>query len=212
MIFDPGKFSYLGVVQHLLASQYGDVKRKIPVFSGVRIAVVDGYKVGLNRVLWDSGALHSSYVSQQWLDRHREALESKIRDEETVVRLGDSVTRVNLKEKVTLEVEAVSPVSSSEKKTATIDFCVMSMPGMDGIIGIPDILDHFLDIFIDILESGKYRQGNLEDSLHLSELEGLERRYCDLELPWKEQLDEVPQGRAGNGRTLFFCRTPILSI
>ena len=64
---------------------------------------------------------------------------------------------------------------------------------MDGIIGLPDILDHFLDIFIDILESGKYRQGNLEDSLHLSELEDLERRYCDLELPWKEQLDEVPQ-------------------
>ena len=58
--------------------------------------------------------------------------------------------------------EAVSPVSSSGKKTAMIDFCVMSMPGMDGIIGLPDILDHFLDIFIDILESGRYRRGMLK--------------------------------------------------
>ena len=49
--------------------------------------------MGLNRVLWDSGALHSSYVSQQWLDRHREALGDKIREEETVVRLGDSKTQ-----------------------------------------------------------------------------------------------------------------------
>ena len=47
---------------------------------------------------------------------------------------------------------------------------------MDGIIGLPDILDHYLDIFIDILESGRYSRGDAEDSLHLTELEDLERK------------------------------------
>jgi len=191
MAFDPEKFSYLEVVQHLLASQCGDGKRKIQFFYGVRVAVVDGYKVVLNRVLWDSGALHSSYVSQQRLDRHRKELVNKIRSEVAVVRLGDSVTRINLKEKVTLEVETVSPVSSSEKTIATIDFYVMSMPGMDGIVGLPDILDHILDNFIDILESGRCRRVNVEDSFHLTKLEGLEKRYGDLEVPWKVQMEEL---------------------
>jgi len=183
----------VGVVQQLLASHFEDIKQKVPVFTAVGITVVDGYKVGLNKVLWDSGALHSSYISQQWVDRHREALTDRVRNEETVVRLGDSKTKIILKEKVTLEVEAVSPVSSSVRKRARIDFCVMSMSGMDGIIGLPDILDHFLDIFIEILESGRYNRGDAADSLHLTELEDMEKRYTDLESPWKQELDEIPQ-------------------
>jgi len=180
-------------VEHLLASQFHDVRQKIPVFLGVKVVMVDDYKVGLNEVLWDSGALHASYISQQWLDRHREALGDKIREEETVVRLGDNKTRINLKEKVTLEIEASSPINACTRHTAKLDFCVMNMPGMDAIIGLPDILDHFLDIFIDILESGRYRRGSTEDKLNLTELEDLERRYADLESPWKQPLDEIPQ-------------------
>ena len=76
-------------------------------------------------MLWDSGALHSSYISLQWVDRYREALGDRVRNGGTLVRLGDSKTQVRLKEKVTLEVEAVSPVSSSSRKVAGIDFCVM---------------------------------------------------------------------------------------
>jgi hypothetical protein len=55
-------------------------------------------------------------------------LGERVRKEETVVRLGDSKTHVKLKEKVVLEVEASSPVSSSSRQTAKIDFCVMNMP------------------------------------------------------------------------------------
>jgi len=132
----------------LLAFKFEDVKQKIPVFSGVKVVVVDGYKVVLNKDLWGSGALHASYISQQWLDKHREKLSAKIRAEETIVWLGDSKTKVNLKEKVILEVEEISPISSTGRETGSIDFCVLSMTDMDGIIGRPDILDHFLDIFM----------------------------------------------------------------
>jgi len=92
-----------------------------------------------------------------------------------------------------LEVEARSPVNSSSRKVAKIDFCVMEMKGMDGIIGLPGILDYYLDIFINILESGRYSRGIAEDSLHLTKLEDLERRYGDLEMPWMEDLDELPE-------------------
>jgi len=82
----------------------------------------------------------------------------------------------------------------SSRKRAPLDFYVMDIPGMDGIIGLPDILDHFLDIFIDILESGRYQRGNSEYCFRLKELEDLERRYTNLESPWKQRLDEIPQG------------------
>jgi len=55
----------LGVVKHLLASQYEDVKNKIPVYSEVKAIMVEDHKVEMSTVLWDSGALHSSYISQQ---------------------------------------------------------------------------------------------------------------------------------------------------
>jgi len=127
------------------------------------VAIVEACKVGLSRVLWDSSALHTSYVSQQWLDRHREALGDRIREKDTVVRLGDSKTKnVNLKKKVTLQVEALSPISSSGNKTAEIDFCVMNMPGMDEINGLPDILDHFLDIVFDIWRVAGTGEGKLK--------------------------------------------------
>jgi hypothetical protein len=67
------------------------------------------------------------------------------------------------------------------------------MTDMDGIIGLPDILDYYLDIFIDILESGKYARGNQTNFLQLTELEELEKRYRDLEAPWMQKLDEIPQ-------------------
>ena len=127
-------------MKHLLASQYEDVKNKVPVYSEVKAIMVEDYKVEMSTVLWDSGALHSSYISQHWVDRHREALQNRIRKEETMVRLGDSMTRVHLKEKLSLEIEATSPVNTLCRRRAVIDFCIMVMKGMDGIIGLPDII------------------------------------------------------------------------
>ena len=109
------------------------------------------------------------------MDRHREALIDRVRNEETVVKLEDSKTKLILKEKVTLEVEEVIPVSSGARKKARIVFCVMSMSGIDEIIWQPNILDHFLDIFIDVLESSKYNKEDVVDSVpHLTELKALE--------------------------------------
>ena len=39
--------------------------------------------------------------------------------------------------------------------TATVDFCVWDMPGMDMILGLPDILDHFLAVLVKVLETAK---------------------------------------------------------
>jgi len=73
----------------LLASQFEEVKQKIPVFLGVRILVVEDYKVNLDKVLWDLGALHFSYISQQWVDRYRKVLDESVCKGKTVVRLGE---------------------------------------------------------------------------------------------------------------------------
>ena len=41
--------------------------------------------------------------------------------------------------------------------TATVDFCECYMPGTQMIRGLPDILDHFLVVFMILLETA--RQG-----------------------------------------------------
>jgi len=81
-------------MQHLLALQFIDVRKKVPVYVGLNVCVADDYRVQLERVLWDSGALHSSYISQQWLDRHREVVGDKVRNSEMLVRLGDNKTQI----------------------------------------------------------------------------------------------------------------------
>jgi len=48
-------------MQHLMASQFDSVKRKILIYAGVRVAVVEGYKAGSNRVF---AMLHSN----GWMD------------------------------------------------------------------------------------------------------------------------------------------------
>ena len=44
--------------------------------------------------------------------------------------------------------------------TATGDFCECYMPGMEMIHGLPDILDHFLAVFVIMLKTARRERQN----------------------------------------------------
>ena len=105
-------------------------------------------------ILLDSGALGSSYVSKAWVDNHRWAVRSS-REVNDTVTLGDGATSLAINEEVQLLVELKGP--SGARKSEVVQFRVMDT-GFDFIVGLPDIEDKFLEIFIDLLRMGAARR------------------------------------------------------
>ena len=191
MIWDPGSDCREDdelFVSSLLKLKYPELQANVAsVCTGTIIVNTTG-RLKLPNVLFDTGALHGSYISKDLVDKYRKNMKSRIRNVSGEVVLGDSSTKVKVNERINLPVEFVDWKGKSY--AAMIDFCVWSMPGLDAIIGLPDILDHFLGFLVDMLETSR------DD--HKSDLVkavfSLEERYHDLVKPWTvEQDPESPE-------------------
>ena len=100
--------------------------------------------------LLDSGALGSSYASQIWVQEHPEAILER-RKIDFEVKFGDSRTSQKLKEEVKVRMAVVD--SNGKKHLADI-WCKVLDTGLKLIVGLPDLLDHYLEAFIEILRAG----------------------------------------------------------
>ena len=58
------------------------------------VSLVDGVELFLPRVLFDTGALCSSYVSSQWINQHIGVLQKYLLPVSSRVALADNVTIV----------------------------------------------------------------------------------------------------------------------
>jgi hypothetical protein len=139
----------------------------------------------LDRVLFDSGALSSSYIDQGLVDKFRDLWEDSIYEVDGEVKLADQTTTLKIKERALLELSFMNP--NLMKTRAKVELTVMPMPGMDVIIGLPDILDSFLELFIDLLISAR------PDSLKLTH-QHTSVHSTELIEPWSEPiLDIAPE-------------------
>ena len=100
--------------------------------------------------LLDSGALGSSYVSQQWVNENPEAVQDR-RKINFEVKFGDSRTKQSLKEEVRVRMALVD--TRGNRHEAYI-WCKVLDTGLKLIVGLPDLLDYFLEGFIEILRAG----------------------------------------------------------
>ena len=105
-------------------------------------------------ILLDSGALGSSYVSKSWVDANRNAVRDSHAIADTVT-LGDGDAQQNINEEVDLLVDLKGPDGVTHSKV--VRFKVMET-SFTHIIGLPDIEDHFLDLFISLLRMGAARR------------------------------------------------------
>ena len=111
--------------------------------------------LGLPRRASDHGLLRgSSYVSRKWVDGHRWAVRSS-REVNDTVTLGDGATSIAVNEEVQLLMELKGP--SGIRKSEAVNFRVMDA-GFDFIVGLPDLEEKPLEVFIDLLRMGAARR------------------------------------------------------
>lgn len=178
------------MVSGLFKIRFPELGGRIPVVRAGRI-LFDGVQVCVTKILLDSGAIHSSYISKSLVDMHRDVWDRVIRKVDGKVTLGDNTTTITVDERVTLELELINLQGKSF--ICAVDFCVWTMPGMDVILGLPDILEGYLDLFVDILEAARKYERDHKSPDRPSRVQlasGLEDRY-DVGSPWTKVQDEV---------------------
>ena len=100
MIFDPGitrrSCDELSVVREIFNVRLKGQPASPVVISGC--VVVKGKVFKLDRVLFDSGALSSSYINQGLVDKFRDMWSSNIYEVDGEVKLADQTTTLRIKE------------------------------------------------------------------------------------------------------------------
>jgi hypothetical protein len=76
----------------------------------------------LYKVLMDTGALHSSYISRDLVDKHRDAWRGKVMHVDGKDCLGDNKTEVSVTKNVKINVLLQAP--DQRRVTAIVNFCV----------------------------------------------------------------------------------------
>ena len=90
------------MVSGLFKICFPELGGKIPIARAGRI-LFDGVHVCVTKILLDSGAIHSSYISKSLVDMHRDVWDRVIRKVDGKVTLGDNTTTITVDERVTLE-------------------------------------------------------------------------------------------------------------
>ena len=146
--------------------------------------------VPVNRVLFDSGALHGSYIAKEWVDQRRDMLRPYPRRVIGMARMGDNQTLVPIFEMLHAEMVFTCTLKGDTTR-GMVELAVMPMnDGMDAIIGLPDLLNRFLDLFVTMLENGvlppSVRPELVEESTNYLSLNELKEKYPDV-------VDNKPQ-------------------
>ena len=111
----------------------------------------NGKTIYVQAPLLDTGAPHGNYIGRAIADKlygiEREPCAHR-------VRLGDGKTLVDCTETITLDVSLYIPDGSLQFPISTV-FYIMPALGDRMIIGLPEILGNFYDIFTTILQDAR---------------------------------------------------------
>ena len=152
-VFDPGISAESDDETELLLDAVGDIVRgqvDRPLSFREGEFQVEGVPVKLFKVLFDTGALHKSYISANLVEKHRDSWKSCIFPHRAVACLADQATRIETKEVVRGMLSFVSDDGKIEYQ-GEVEAIVWNMPGMDFILGLPDITRHFVELLTSML-------------------------------------------------------------
>ena len=150
----------------LVLDAVGDLVRS---HSGRPLSVREGHfdaggtSVLLFKVLFDTGALHKSYVSADLVEKNREKWKDHIFPHRAIACLADQRTRVETKEVVRGVLSFMSDDGKTEY-TGEVEAIVWDMPGMYFIVGLPDIARNYVELLTSMLQSSE-SEGELHNVL-----------------------------------------------
>jgi len=102
-------------------------------------------------VLFDTGALHASYISKVFVDEHRQELAPHIYPCNSVSRLADGKTIVQISEMCILDLSVTD--SLGKLHSESVQLSVLPDCCSDVIIGLPQIISQFGDLFRDMIDT-----------------------------------------------------------
>ena len=138
MIFDPG-IGTDDLLEDVLAA-IGKRGEKVKSITDGTL-VVDSNVVRVSMILFDSGALHRSYINKGLVDSNRDIWGNKITEAKSAVRLADQKTIKESSEE--LEASLTVILDDGIRQTADLNLVVWDMP--------PDITKFFKEKFIEML-------------------------------------------------------------
>jgi hypothetical protein len=157
-----------------------------------KIVLVNGSEIFLKKVLFDSGALHASYISESLVNKHRQVLKPYLKKARGLVKLGNNKTTVPVSEIAVLPLEFKDNYGCSH--CADVELCVFES-NSDIIIGLPDIASKFGDLFIGMVKNAvdiatdNTSNSNI-NSLTMSEANNIEDS-SNLQSPWTGPPDDI---------------------
>ena len=107
---------------------------------------VDGFKIHTNNVLLDTGALHGSYVSKRFVDKHRHELHNDISTATGSVKFGNKDNLHKISEVLIVPIAITCRHSKRTYQLRTV-FSVVDLTN-DFIIGLPDLADSLAPLFV----------------------------------------------------------------
>jgi hypothetical protein len=111
---------------------------------------LDTGSLGVTRVLFDTGAITASYISEGYVAQHRAQLEPYLQATRGTVRLAADNHTVTVSEVAVLEVTFCDAQGAAH--SARIRFYVLPGSNNDLVIGWPAIIAHFGKLFMDMLQ------------------------------------------------------------
>ena len=105
-------------------------------------------------ILFDSGALHHSFINSKFVERYRHVWSHAIRPHNTIVKLADQKTLVKTSEVILGELSFVS--GGGREFTGQIEPIVWKMQDMDLILGLPDIIKNYITLFFLMLKQKQH--------------------------------------------------------
>jgi hypothetical protein len=132
---------------------------------GLIDTLVEGITVP--KVLFDTGALHASYIDKAFVDMHREKLQYALSNCRAIARLADGTTTVVVDEVCKTTITVID--SKGKKHTATIPLLVLPSSSTDVIVGLPHILAAFGDLFRDMIDVAITEAEGIETNMGILE-------------------------------------------
>ena len=160
----------------------GLVQQNVPKSIGQGTLIVNNKQINLVNVLFDTGALHRSYINSELLDFNRDDWSVNIKPSHSKIRLGDQRTIVESKEEVHGIINFMK--SDGEIISSPIILVSHSMPGMDVIVGLPDITKSFVPLVMEMIQP----TDNI--NLILSELHSIDELPIDC-IEWSKESSEI---------------------
>ena len=143
-----------------------------------------------DKVLFDTGALHTNYISKEFVDRHLSSLRKHMFRKSSTTTLADKKTKVPMEYVIFLPVSIET--KSSGTISATLPFWVFDMEGNDIIIGLPAILKYFREHLVDMLVDASDFIEDMNVLAHIPDNEPIYPWSYPIEPAPEEEYDDIP--------------------